>query len=197
MYTTDKGAQDAYIQAAQKRSYKVIELDGPIDSHFIGHLEQKEEKLTVKRVDSDTLDKLIDKDEVKASVLSEDEEKKVKEIFEQVVGDTKTHNVSIEALSTDELPVSITLPEFMRRMKEMQMAGGGGMAMMGDMPDTYNVVVNGNHELVQKILQADDSTQKELAKQGFDLALLSQGLLKGAGLTGFIERSVKLATEKA
>ncbi len=194
LYTTDKGAQDAYIQNAQKRSYKVIELDGPIDSHFIGHLEQKEEKLTVKRVDSDTLDKLIDKDETKASVLSEAEEKQVKEIFEGIVGDTQKHSVSVEALSTDELPVSITLPEFMRRMKEMQMAGGG-MAMMGDLPETYNVVVNGNHELVQKILKADESAQKELAKQGFDLALLSQGLLKGADLTGFIERSVKMATE--
>jgi len=138
------------------------------------------------------VDKLIDKDEKKESVLSEDEQKQVKEIFEQAL-DNKNMTVVVESMSPDELPVIITMPEFMRRMKDMAAMGGGGMHMMGGMPDQYNVAINANHTLTGKILKAEnEEAKKALAKQAVDLGLLSQNMLTGPALTNFIKRSVDL-----
>jgi molecular chaperone HtpG len=193
LYTTDKGKQDAYIQSAAKRSYDVLNLGGPIDSHFINMLERKLEKTNLKRVDSDVVDKLIDKDEKKESVLSEDEQKQLKEIFEKSI-DSKNVTVTIESMAPDELPVTVTLPEFMRRMKDM--AATGGMGMMGNFPDHYTVSVNANHPLVNKVLKANDEQEKtRLAKQAYDLGLLSQNMLSGTNLTNFIRRSVELVSQ--
>jgi molecular chaperone HtpG len=190
LYTTDPGKQDTYIQSARKRNYDVLLLNTIIDSHFIGLLERKFEKFTLKRVDADIIDKLIDKDQKMESVLSEDQKTKVKDLFSKVMNDGKK-TLSLEALAPDELPVSVTLPEFNRRMRDM--AASGGMNFMGMMPETYNVIVNTNHKMIQKILDAaDDNTREKLARQAYDLALLSQGMLKGAELTNFIQRSVEI-----
>jgi len=191
LYTTDSGKQDAYIQSAQKRGYDVLKLDGMLDSHFINLLEQKLEKVQLKRVDADIVDKLIDKDENLESVLTDEQKEVVKGVFETAISNP-SHTVSVESLSTDELPVVITVPEFMRRMKDMAKTGGG-MAMMGGMPDQYQVSVNANHPIVQKIINAKKQPTKEkYAKQAFDLALLSQGMLEGRSLTEFINRSVDI-----
>lgn len=193
LYTTKQSQQHGYIENAGKREYGVLKMEGPLDSHFINHMEMKLEKVNWKRVDADVLDKLIDKDEKKESVLTEKERTAVKELFEKAI-DNKSFTVSVEAMSPDELPVVITLPEFMRRMKDMS-AMGGGMAMMGSMPDAYSVAVNGNHPLVGKIVKAESEEQKlELAKQAFDLAKLSQNLLTGPELTAFIRRSLELVS---
>jgi molecular chaperone HtpG len=195
LYTTDSGKQHAYIQAARKRSYDVLELDSVIDSHFINMLEQKLEKTSLKRVDSDTIDKLIDKDEKKESVLSDEEKEKVKGIFEKAINN-KNYSVQVEAMATDEMPVAVTMPEFMRRMKDMSAAGGGGMQMFGNFPDNYTVSVNANHAISAKLLkESDEAKQVDLAKQAFDLGLLQQNMLQGAELTAFIQRSVDLATK--
>jgi molecular chaperone HtpG len=194
VYASDKGKQDSFIQAAKAKAYDVLLMDGILDNHFINTLEQKLEKTQIKRVDSDTADKLIDKDEKLESVLSKDEQEKVKAIFEAAISN-KNMAVSVEAMSPDELPVVITMSEFMRRMKDMAKMGGGGYAFMGSMPDSYNVTVNGNHHIVQKILKAETEEQKtKLAKQAYDLGLLSQNLLTGADLTHFIKRSVELVS---
>ncbi|MBL7842276.1 MAG: molecular chaperone HtpG [Cyclobacteriaceae bacterium] len=191
LYTTDPGKQDSFIQAAKNKAYDVLLLNGILDNHFINTLEQKLEKTQIKRVDSDTADKLIDKDEKNESVLSKEEEEQVKGIFEKAINNTNM-TVAVNAMATDELPVVITMSEFMRRMKDMAKMGGGGYAFMGSMPDSYNVAVNGNHSIVQKILKAETEEQKtRLAKQAFDLALLSQNMLTGADLTNFIKRSVE------
>ena len=192
LYTTDEKQQHGYIETAKKRSYDVIDLGGPIDSHFISHLEQKNEKFQLQRVDADVIDKLIDKDEKKESVLSDKEKDALKEVFEKAIND-KNNTVNIEPMATDDLPVTITVPEFIRRMKDMQAAGGGGPMMFGEMPLNLSVAVNANHSMSKKILEAksDDDKQK-LAKQAYDLALLSQGMLTGKDLTDFINRSVEL-----
>jgi molecular chaperone HtpG len=189
LYTTDPGKQDTYIQSARKRNYDVLLLNTIIDSHFIGLLERKFEKFSLKRVDADIIDKLIDKDQKMESVLSEDQKNKVKEIFLNVMNDPKKV-LMLEALAPDELPVSVTLPEFNRRMRDM--AATGGMNFMGIMPETYNVIVNTNHKMIQKILDAPEDTRANLARQAYDLALLSQGMLKGTELTNFIQRSIEL-----
>ncbi|WP_420317421.1 molecular chaperone HtpG [Ekhidna sp.] len=192
LYTTNKEKQHGYIETAQKRSYDVIELTGPIDPHFINHLEQKNEKFQLQRVDADVIDKLIDKDEKKESVLSEKEQETIKEIFEKAINN-KNNSVAIQPMATDDLPVTITLPEFMRRMKDMQATGGGPM-MFGDMPVTLSVAVNANHAMTKKILEADsDESKQMLAKQAYDLALLAQGMLEGKDLTDFVNRSVELS----
>ena len=191
LYTVDPDKQDAFIQSAAKKSYDVLLMDTPIDSHFVGNLEQKLDKTQLKRVDANTIDKLIDKGEKLEHVLSEDQTKQVTEIFEKAIN-RPTYKVEVEALSPDELPVTVTMDEFMRRMKDMATMGGG-MSFYGNMPDSYKVAINGNHKLVNKILaSADAGEQAELAKQAFDLALLSQGLLTGADLTAFVNRSVAL-----
>lgn len=191
LYTTDPEKQHAFVEAAQDRGYDVIKFDNMIDPHFIGMLEQKLEKTSLKRVDSDTVDKLIEKDDTKAMVLTEDEQKALKEIYEKAVNNTNMH-VSVDPLSPNDAPVVITMPEFMRRMKDMQRTGGGGMMFMGGMPDTYNVSVNANHPISQRILKAREESKEKIAKQAFDLALLSQNMLTGSALTAFVKRSVEL-----
>jgi molecular chaperone HtpG len=193
LYTSDKGKQDAFIQTAKSKAYDVLQMDGVLDNHFIGHLEQKLEKTQLKRVDSEIIDKLIVKSDAVASVLSKEEEEQVKGIFEKAISN-KAMSVAVESLSPDDMPVTITMSEWMRRMKDMaKTGGGGGMSFMGSMPDNYNVAVNANHPIVQRILKAENEDQKtKLAKQAYDLGLLSQSMLTGADLTAFIKRSVEL-----
>jgi len=191
LYTTDAARQDSFIQVAKNRSYDVLLLDGILDSHFINNLEQKLEKTQLKRVDSETIDKLIPSEIKAETVLSQEEQDKVKAIFEKAVNN-KNMTVAVESLSPDDLPVSITMSEWMRRMKEMPKTGGG-YGFYGSMPDQYNVAVNANHPLIGKILgDASEEQQTKLAKQAYDLGLLSQNMLSGADLTSFIKRSVDL-----
>lgn len=191
LYATDANQQDSFVQSANKKGYDVLVMDSPIDSHFINQLEQKMEKTSLKRVDSSVADKLIDKAESLSHVLTEDETKKVKEIFEKAINN-QSMSVEIEALNPDELPVTITMEEFMRRMKDMA-KNGGGMGFYGSFPDSYKVAINGNHAVISKILKAEDeASQLKLAKQAFDLAMLSQGMLSGKELTEFVKRSVEL-----
>ncbi len=196
LYTTDPAKQDTFIQSAKKRSYDVLIMNEIIDSHWINQLEQKLEKTQLKRVDADTTEKLIDSGEAKESVLSEEEKTQLQEVFTKAI-DNSSVVVSVESMATDEMPVSITLPEFMRRMKDMAATGGGGgMSFMGQMPETYNVSINANHVLSAKILKAKkEDTRVKYAKQAYDLALLSQNMLDGPSLTRFIERSVELASK--
>jgi molecular chaperone HtpG len=187
-YASDLSFQDSFVEAAKAKSYEVLVFDHPIDSHFIGRLEQKLEKVQFKRVDSDSAEKLIDKDTKLESVLNEDESKKIKDLFENTIGkEGKTYE--IEALGKEDMPVSLTTPEFLRRMKEMSASSGMGMGMMGD---SYTVVINGNHKLIQQILTSAEEKQKELVQQAFDIALLSQGKLTGTKLTQFLKRSLSL-----
>ncbi|MCJ8211263.1 molecular chaperone HtpG [Mucilaginibacter sp. RS28] len=191
LYTNNADQQHAFIQSANKKGYDVLVLDTPIDNHFVSQLEQKLEKTSLKRVDADVADKLIKKDEAPESVLTEEQTTKVKTIFDQAIN-KPAFKVELESLSPDELPVTVTRDEFMRRMKDMA-AMGGGMSFYGQMPDNYKVVVNGNHKLINRILNEENAdAQAQLAKQAFDLALLSQGLLTGADLTEFVNRSVNL-----
>ncbi|MGN6402849.1 MAG: molecular chaperone HtpG [Flavisolibacter sp.] len=194
LYTIDEERQHAYVQAANKREYDVLLMNSPIDAHFMQHLEMKLDKVSFKRVDADVLDKLIQKEDAAQHQLSEEETKKVKEVFEKAINNANM-KVEVESLSADELPVTITMEEWMRRMKDMARMGGG-MNFYGSLPDTYKVAVNANHTLITKILQVDEAHQAQLAKQAFDLALLSQGMLKGADLTAFVERSVKVMGEE-
>lgn len=191
LYATDADKQDSFIQSANKKDYDVLLMDSPIDSHFIQHLETKEEKTQLKRVDADVVDKLIQKEDSYENLLTEEQSNKVKEIFEKAIN-SQTYSVAVEGLSPEELPVTVTMDEFMRRMKDMAQMGGG-MSFYGAMPDNYKVAINGNHPVIDKVLKAEsEEDQTKLAKQAFDLALLSQGLLKGKDLTEFVKRSVEL-----
>ncbi|MET3981551.1 molecular chaperone HtpG [Mucilaginibacter sp. UYP25] len=191
IYTNDAEKQDAFIQSAGKKGYDVLVMNSPIDNHFISQLEQKLEKTSLKRVDADVADKLIKKDDAPEHILTEEQSIRIKEIFDKAIN-KPAYKVQLESLSPDELPVTVTLDEFMRRMKDMA-AMGGGMGFYGNMPDNYKVTVNGNHKLISRILDGEDEgVQAQLAKQAFDLALLSQGLLTGAELTEFVNRSVSL-----
>lgn len=186
LYASDKEGQHSYIAEAKERGYEVLLLDSPIVSHLIQKLETDNEKLRFARVDADSVDKLIKKSDDEVSKLSEEEQKQLKETVESVI-DSKSYTVQTEALDSNAAPFLITQPEFMRRMKDMQMSGGG-MTMFGDMPDMYNLVVNTNSPLVGKILETKEETkQKELVNQALDLAKLSQGLLKGEELTKFVK----------
>ncbi len=186
LYTTNREQQDSFIKAARKREYDIILLEDVLDSHFINTMEQKLEKVTFKRVDGDSLDKLIDKGLKTDSVLSEKEKKKVEELFKELAGN---NTVQIEALSADDAPVSIVLPEFMRRWTDMSKLNGQG-AMFGAMPTMYNLVVNGNSPVVAKMLNMKgEDRRKTYAKQLHDLALLSQGMLTGGSLTDFVNRT--------
>ncbi len=191
LYSANADRQHSYISAAEKKGYDVLLLDGPLDNHFVSHLERDLEKTQIKRVDADVVEKLIDKDEKIESSLSEEQSKELETVFKEAI--TKPGmEVSIENLSADGLPVTVTMDEFMRRMKDMA-AMGGGMNFYGSMPDRYKVAVNANHPLATKILaETNSDAQKALAQQAFDLALLAQGMLTGADLTAFVERSVKL-----
>ncbi len=191
LYSSDPAQQDGFIGTAKAKGYDVLVLDGPLDSHFTAYLEQKGgEKVQLKRVDSDIIDKLIQKDEKIELELSEEESTKAVELFQKAINRTDM-NVQVEALHADALPVSVTLDEFMRRMKDMAKTGGG-MGFYGTLPDNYKVSVNGNHPLVKRILTSSEEEGEKLAKQAFDLALLSRGLLTGADLTSFVKRSVEL-----
>jgi molecular chaperone HtpG len=190
LYTIDAEQQHSYVQAAQKRDYDVLLMNSPIDTHFIHQLEMKLENTSLKRVDADVLDKLIAKEDAAKHALTEDETKKLKDIFEKAIGNPLM-KVEIESQQAEGMPVTITMEEWMRRMKDMSKMGGG-MNFYGSMPDTYKVAVNANHKVVTKILQADEAVQTLMAKQAFDLALLAQGMLKGAELTAFVERSVEV-----
>jgi len=166
-------------------------MNTPIDNHFIGHIEHKLEKTSFKRVDADVADKLIKKDDAPEHVLTEEQSANVKTIFEKAIS-KPGYKIEVESLNPEELPVTITMDEFMRRMKEMA-AMGGGMAFYGSMPDNYKVIINGNHKLISRIADEENEELKaNLSKQAFDLALLSQGLLTGAELTEFVNRSVSL-----
>jgi len=191
IYTNDPEKQDAFIQSANKKGYDILLMNSPIDNHFIGHVEHKLEKTSFKRVDADVADKLIKKEDAPEHVLTEEQATKVKAVFEKAIN-KPAYKVELESLSADELPVTVTMDEFMRRMKEMA-AMGGGMSFYGSMPDNYKVIINGNHKLISRIAgEENEELQTELSKQAFDLALLSQGLLTGAELTEFVNRSVNL-----
>lgn len=190
LYTTDPDKQDGFIQAANKKDYDVLVMNSAIDNHFVSSLEQKLEKTLLKRVDASVANQLIEKDEKLESVLSEEQSTTVKGIFEKAI--TKPgYTVEVVGLNPDDAPVTITMDEFMRRMKDMAKMGGG-MSFYGNMPDSYKVAINGNHKLVSKILAAGEEEQSKFAKQAVDLALLSQGMLTGAELTAFVSRSVEL-----
>jgi molecular chaperone HtpG len=192
LYTTNTEEQHSFIETAKERGYDVLVFDSPIDSHYINQLESKLENISFVRVDADTIDKLIKKEDVQPSKMSEEEQNKLKPVIEAVIPKEK-FTVVFESLSEKDAPMIITKPEFMRRMKDMSAMGGGGMNFYGSMPDMYNLVVNSNHPLITKILnEKDEGRQKELTKQTADLAMLSQGLLKGEELTRFIRRSVEL-----
>lgn len=192
LYSDNPGVQNSYIQNAVKQDYDVLEMNGPLDNHFISLLENKLEKTKLKRVDADVMSQLIEKDHQYESVLSEDQQNSVKTLFEKTINNS-TMNVEVTALNPDEMPVTITMDEFMRRMKDMSKMGGGMMNFYGSLPDNYKVSVNSNNKLIQKIAATSDEQAKEqLSRQAFDLALLSQGMLKGEALTAFVERSVSM-----
>lgn len=192
LYAANKDEQHSYIQAAKDKGYEVLLLDSPIVSHLIQKLETTKQNISFARVDADHIDKLIKKDEEQISKLSEEEKETLKTDLEKVVPAEK-YTVQLEAMDSNASPFMITQPEFMRRMKEMQQAGGGGMAMFGGMPEMYNLVVNTNHSLVNDILNTKTDKKKErLIKQSLDLARLSQGLLKGEELTNFVKRSYEM-----
>ena len=191
LYTNDKEAQHSYITEAKEKSYDVLVLDGPIVSHLIQKLETEKENISFVRVDADAMDKLIQKGEEIPSVLSEADETSLKESIEGVLP-KEQYTVQFESMSPTSSPFTITQSEFMRRMKEMSATGGGGMFGMNNMPEMYNLVVNGNHPLVSKVLgEKDADLQKAMLKEATDLAKLSQGLLKGEELTLFIKNRYK------
>ena len=191
LYTNDKEAQHSYITEAKEKSYDVLVLDGPIVSHLIQKLENEKENISFVRVDADAMDKLIQKGEEIPSVLSEADETSLKETIERVLP-KEQYTVQFESMSPTSSPFTITQSEFMRRMKEMSATGGGGMFGMNNMPEMYNLVVNGNHPLVSKVLgEKDSDLQKAMLKEATDLAKLSQGLLKGEELTLFIKNRYK------
>jgi molecular chaperone HtpG len=195
LYTNDPVGQHSYINSATDKSYDVLVMDSPLDSHFVNQLEQKLENSTFARVDADIVDKLINKDEEVPSKLSDEEKEKLKPIFEAQVNseESKTNfTVQFENLSETEMPVTVTQPEFMRRMADMQkMSGQGGMMGMGGF-EMYNLVVNSNHPKVGEILKSKGANKEKKTKQLCDLALLSQGLLKGKELSEFLKRSVEM-----
>ncbi|WP_435415764.1 molecular chaperone HtpG [Polaribacter aestuariivivens] len=191
LYAANKDAQHSYIQDAKTKGYEVLLLDSPIISHLMQKLEGGDGKIKFTRVDADHVDNLIKKDENVISKLSDEEKEKLKPVIENAVN-SKSYTVQLEAMDSNASPFLITVPEFMRRMKEMQASGGGGMMGMGNFPDMYNLVVNTNSPLVSEILAANEDKQKELISQAFDLAKLSQNLLHGEELTKFIKRSYEL-----
>ena len=192
LYASNKEEQHSYIEAAKDKGYEVMLLDSPIVSHLIQKIEgNKEQKVSFVRVDAEQVDKLIDKGEETTSKLNDDEKEKLKTAFETHVTKEK-YTVQLEAMDSKAAPITITEPEFMRRMKEMQKTGGGGMFGMGNMPEMYNLVVNTNHELMSDILQKNEDEQANLINQSLDLALLSKNLLRGEALTKFVKRSYEM-----
>lgn len=193
LYSNDVEGQYSYIQAAKDKGYDVLLMDGILDNHFVSMMEQKLNDSRFARIDSDIIDKLVPKDEVIPSKLSDKEVEKLKEIIEKEI-DAGKFTLEVESLNETDSPITITQNEFMRRMREMsEMGGNGMMSFYGDMPETYNLVVNSNHPLIGEIINLDDGEkQSALFSQLKDLALLSQGLLKGEALDGFIKRSIDI-----
>jgi molecular chaperone HtpG len=196
LYTTNPVQQDAYIQAATKKGYTVVKMETLVDSAFINNMEMKWENVTFVRVDADIVDNLIDKQESNESVLSKDDAEKLKELFNLQIADLHV-TTEVKGLSADSAPVVATRPEFMRRMKDMAGVGGGMTAFYAQMPDEVTLTVNGNHPIYQTLLKEGNAElQKSQVRNLADLALLSQGLLKGNDLTNFINRSVDLLQNK-
>jgi len=192
LYAANKDAQHSYIQAAKDKGYQVLLLDSPIVSHLMQKLETSNEKVKFSRVDADHIDNLIKKEDTVISKLSDEEKETLKPMIENAVP-KQTYTVQLEAMDSNASPFMITVPEFMRRMKEMSASGGGGMMGMGNLPEMYNLVVNTNHALVGEILNTKtDKKRERLISQAFDLAKLSQNLLHGEELTNFIKRSYDL-----
>ena len=189
LYAQNKDEQHSYINNAKDKGYEVLLLDSPIISHLIQKFESKKEKIKFTRVDSDSLENIINKEENKVSKLSDEEKEKLKPMIEESVSEEK-YTVQLEPMDSNSLPFMLAQPEFMRRMKEMQQTGGGAM---GSFPEMYTLIVNTNHELVGKILNTrTENKRKRLIKQSIDLAKLSQSTLKGEELTEFIKRSIDL-----
>ena len=189
LYASDKQAQHSYIQNAKNKGYEILLLDSPIVSHLIQKLETSKENIQYARVDSDHIDNLISKSENKVSKLSDDEKKELEDIVKNIINDEK-FVIKLESMDSKENPFIITNPEFMRRMKEMQQSGGGGMFGAGNMPEMYNLVINTNSDLISQIVNTKTKKKQErLINQSLDLAKLSHGLLKGKELTNFINRS--------
>ena len=189
LYASDKQAQHSYIQNAKNKGYEILLLDSPIVSHLLQKLETSKENIQFARVDSDHIDNLISKSENKVSKLSEDEKKELEDIVKNIINDEK-FVIKLESMDSKENPFIITNPEFMRRMKEMQQSGGGGMFGAGNMPEMFNLVINTNSDLISQIVNTKTKKKQErLINQSLDLAKLSHGLLKGKELTNFINRS--------
>ncbi len=192
LYTSNTEEQYNFIQSAKDRGYDVLEMEGVLDNHFVNALEQKLSDIQFKRVDADTIDKLIAKEDELPSKLDDKQKETLKPIIEKNIDKAK-FTVVFEALGENEQPFLITQSEFMRRMKDMEKLGGGGMMAMGGFPDSYNLVVNANHNLVGNLLEEkDEEKQASTVKQMYDLAMLSQNLLKGKDLADFIKRSFTL-----
>ncbi len=193
LYTNDKKEQHSFVQTATDKGYEVLELGGPLISHLISRLESSNTDVQFSRVDADIIDKLIQKEDEAISKLSDKEKEKLQKMIEEQL-DKDKFTVQVQNMSVSDSPIIITQSEFMRRMKEQQqLSGGGGMQMFGSMPESYNLAVNSNHDLINKILSEKTKKKRvDLIKQVLDLALLSQGMLKGKNLTGFISRSVSL-----
>ena len=192
LYASDKEAQHSYIQATKAKGFEVLLLDSPIIGHLMQKLESSKEKVSFARVDADHVDNLIKKEDTAISKLSDEEKEKLKTNLEEAI-ENKSYTVQLEAMDSDASPFIITEPEFMRRMKEMQQTGGGGIMGMGSMPEMYNLVVNTNSPLVGEILNTKTAKKRErLINQSVDLARLSKGLLKGEELTNFIKRSYEM-----
>ena len=190
LYSTNVKEQDSFIRIAEDKGYKVLLLDSPIISHLLQKLETTKEKISFARVDSDTIENLIKKEEENVSKLNEKEKETLNSILEEIIPKEK-FTIQLEASDSNTPPFMITLPEFMRRMKDMQATGGGGM--FGNMPEIYNLVVNTNSDLITNILNTKTKNKRErLINQSLDLAKLSQNLLKGQDLTNFIKRSFDL-----
>ncbi len=190
LYTSDVVDQHSYVASAEARGFEVLLMDSPVDSHFVGLLERKLDDASFARVDADIIDKLIDKEEAMPSKLSKEQQEVLKGLLESMT-DKEKFSVTFESLSEKEAPVMITRDEFSRRMKEMSSLGG--MNFMGEMKDHFNLVVNSNHPVISKaLLETDALKQQQLLRQSVDLAMLSQNLLKGEELTGFIHRSLQL-----
>jgi molecular chaperone HtpG len=192
LYASDAELEHAYIEKAKAKGYDVLLMDSPLESHFINLLEQKIEKTRFVRVDSDTVEKLIPHDDTIPEKLSKEEQDKLRPIIEGEV-DKKKFTVQLESLESDDAPMQVTQSEFMRRYREMAQTSGGGMGFYGEMPESYNLVVNINHPLIGRILgESDTDKQRELVQQVTDLALLEGGLLKGEALSRFLKRSVAM-----
>lgn len=191
LYTHNQELHDTFIASAVARSYDVVLMQSVLDPHMVGLLEGNGENIRFKRVDSESIEKLIAKDEQREALLNEEEKTQVEQLYKDLTGDGK-YTISSEPLATDDLPIVITRSEFMRRMKEMSATSGGGFG--GNFPDSYELVINSNHPFIKKMASSTDENRKnELARQALDLALISQGMLTGSDLTKFVKRSLALA----